>query len=161
MSPEKAASNDEREATGGGDRRPTTSARRSTRRYIFRNFSILKGQKKVFPKFSAFMRKSAGLRAPLLAKNEKKWKMNRIDAGNFSRRFVGFQNRRASSRRNASRAVGFRLVGRRPKLRFPTATPFRTVVARRRRGENRRRAARREKPRRAKRVFRRREQKRS
>ncbi len=54
-----------------------------------RNFSILKGRKKVFLKFSPFERKSAGLGVSRLAKNEKKWKMNRIDAGNFSRRFVG------------------------------------------------------------------------
>lgn len=161
MSPENAASNDENEALGVVDRRPTTSARRSTSRYIFRNFSILKGRKKVFPKFSAFMRKSAGLRAPLLAKNEKKWKMNRIGAGNFSRRFVGFQNRRSSSRRNASRAVGFRFVGRRPKFRSPTPTSFWTGVASEtargkwKAGRASGKAAS------SKRVFRRREQKRS
>ena len=72
------------------DKPPT---RRRRRRYIFWSLSILNEEKKVFLKFSPFERKSVGLRVPLLAENEKKWKMNRIDAGNFSRRFVDFSKR--------------------------------------------------------------------
>ena len=106
-SPPKTASNVENGRRSTSNDKTTATARWSTSRYIFRSFSILKGRKKVFPKFSAFTRKSVGLRAPLLAKNEKKWKLNRLGAGNFSRRFVGFLNRRAPSRRNASRALPF------------------------------------------------------